>query len=217
MRHDNEIKASFEAMLAQRIDAMVGVAGFDRRRNAKVYERRRDEVTHQIIVDLEVRPRYAPDAEASILPVVRVSLPSVNEIALQMTGENRALLGGGDVTLVEPFDMLAPKAEHTRWMPRDHDGFLAAGDGIALFATRWVLPFLDEYSDAHALISGYEKHDPRLLLQQHTLLFIAAAYVVTNQRARAKQLLAMKLGSPGLRRRFADAFEFFDRTGAPPS
>lgn len=205
------VKQYVEAMLAEKLDAHLRCLGFSRRKRSTAFVRETAEARQTIDITYDVRPRYARDADAHVLPGLRVEFPRVNAIALQMVGGEARMLGGGVSTLGEPIDFVAPKSETPRWLPAGIDGFLQVGDDIHSFIERWAIPFLDEYQTVEALVYGYERSDWRLLLTQHSYVYIAAAYIVLHEPEKASQVITTNLGAPGLRRVFAPVFEYFER------
>lgn len=197
-------------MLAEKLDHFLKDEGFMRRKRSNVYTRRIPEGKQTIEVAYDVSPRYASEAAAHVLPKLGVLLARVNEIAVQMASDTRTL-GGAEATLFQPIDMVAPKSENPRWLPASRDDFLEVGDEIRSFLARWVVPFLNEYRSAEALVRGYEQNDWRLLLVQPWYIYVAAAYVVLNAPEKARDVVETKLGAPGSRKRFAPVFAYFER------
>lgn len=197
-------------MLTEKLDPFFKDQRFSRRKRSIVYARQIDEAKQTIEMTYDVGPRYAPDADAHVLPKLGVLLGKVNEIAVQMAGDAR-VLGGAEATLFQPIDMVAPKSDNPRWLPASRDDFLEVGNEIRLFMARWVVPFLDEYTSAEAFVRGYERKDWRLLLVQPWYIYVASAYVVLNAPEKAREVVETKLGAPGLRKRFAPVFAYFER------
>lgn len=205
------VKDNVEAMLAEKLDAPLKLRGFSRRKRSTAFVREGAEAKQTIDITYDVGPRYAREAEAHVLPGIKVLFPQVNEVALQMVGGDARILGGGGATLGEPIDFVAPKSETPRWLAAGIEGFLTIGDDIRVFIERWAIPFLDEYQTVRALVQGYERSDWRLLLTQHSHVYIAAAYVVLGHGEVARDIVEKKLGAPGLRKQFSAVFEYFDR------
>ncbi len=210
MKKPADIKQHVQEMLTERLDHPLRDHGFVRRRGSTVYAREIGEAKQIIDVAYDVGPRYAPEADAHVLPVLRVLLARVNEVALRMVGGDTRLLAGAEVTLFEPLDFVAPKSEAPRWLPSGYEGFLETGAEVRAFIERWAIPFLNEYQTAEALVRGYEGSDWRLLLMQHSYIFVAAAYVVVQRPADAERVLEKHLGKPGLRKEFSAAFAFIE-------
>lgn len=205
------VKEHIEAMLTQRIDEPLRQRGFIRRKRSTVYERRTDEAKQRLDVAYDVSPRYAPDADAHVLPKIRILFPRVNDVAMEMVGGNADLIAGGEVTLFEPIEFVAPKSETPRWTPCGLDGFLVVGGEMLMFINRWAMAFLDEYQTVRAMVKGYEEGDARLLLMQHSYVYVAAAYLVLDRPDAAGDVLQKHLGAVALRKKFATAFEYIDR------
>jgi hypothetical protein len=205
-----DVKGHIEMMLAGSLDPSMQAYGFVRRKRSIIYARRVGDAKQTVEVTYDVGPRYVRDADAHILPKLGILLPSVNELALQMVGEPR-LLGGGEVTVYQPFDFVAPKSETPRWLPVGREGFVNVGEEIDVFISRWVLPFLDEYQTVAAFVRGYENRDVRLVLVQPWYVYVAAAYVVLGDWEKGRTVIESKLGAPGLRKQFAAVFEYFER------
>ena len=208
------VKEYVDVMLAQELDESLNEHGFVRRNRSIVYSRHAGEAKQTIDITYDVGPRYAGDADAHILPKLGILLPKVNEVAVRMEGDSR-VLGSGEATLYQPIEFVAPKIETPRWQPSGRNGFLHVGGEINAFIKRWVVPFLDEYQTSAAFVRGYEQRDERLVFVQPWYVYVAAAYVVLGDFKKAREVIETKLGAPGLRKRYASVFEYFERESLP--
>jgi hypothetical protein len=204
------VKQHVEVMLTEKLDDLLKMHRFVRRKRSTTYVREDSEAKQTIDISYDVGPSYAREADAHLVPKLRVWLAGVNQAAFRMVGGDERLIAADGATLFEPIDMLAPNAETPRWLPSGEDGFLETGDDLRAFVERWAIPFLDEYRSVRAFIDGYEKRDWRLLLVQHSYIYVAAAYVVLDAPEKAREVIDTKLGAPGLRKRFAAVFDYFD-------
>ncbi|HWW59737.1 MAG TPA: hypothetical protein VN181_00080 [Thermoanaerobaculia bacterium] len=211
MSRTAEVKEYMDVMLTEKLDGPLKDHGFARRKRSTVYAREMGEARQTIDMAYDVGPRYAKEADAHLLPKLRIWFAGVNEIALRMAAGNEQVVSSAGATLFEPIDMVAPNAETPRWLPAGGEGFIEIGDDVRSFIERWVIPFLDEYQTVEAFVRGYEKSDWRLLLMQHSYVYIAAAYVVLNAPEKAREVITVKLGAPGLRKLFAPVFDYFER------
>lgn len=203
-------KPLIEALLAAYVDPDVSCRGFKRRAGSRTFKRRSGEAQQELLFDYDAYPAYAPGADAHLLPTVRVSLPRVSEVAIRMVGGNAVLLGGAaDLVIAQPFDTLVVGKASPRWLIAS-DTVASVGANLLTFIDRWVVPFVDEYNSVDGLIGGYERGDTRLLFQQHTFVFIAAAYAARGELKLAQDVLDRKLGTAGLRKRFAPVFEYLE-------
>jgi len=193
------------------IDEVLLPARFSRRQSAPRYERKVEEATHRLDVAIQRDPRYAPESIAHVLPTIRIGFPKVTERALEMVGNGRLLAGAPDVVLMVPLQSIVSGGREERWLASGEGGLSEVGASIARVLVSDGMPFMDGYICPGDLLRGYEAHDPRLLLQQHTYLFVCAAYLVVGNTTGAQAVLERHLGSAGLKKRYAAAHSFVER------
>jgi hypothetical protein len=201
--------AGFLGTLLPSLDARLATEGFERRGLKNVrYTRLLANTKQRLEIVFHVRPRYEPSAELHVYPMVEVQMGSVNDIALAMVRDGSVLGGSPESTLRQPLEMAIPRERQTRWFVRTEVTYREVSDQVVESVWTWGIPFLDEYCSAADLVRGYERRDERLLMQQHFAVYVAAAYVVLDRLDEAMALLNERLGSVGLRQRYAGAFEY---------
>jgi hypothetical protein len=193
-----------------RLDGILGSVGFGRRPKRNVYARELAQAHQEIEVAVHMNPKYGAGAEAHIYPMLRVGFPSVSRLAVAMLGSAKLLADSADVVIAQPLDSVAPRESRVRWFASGEEELDAILGQVAEFMVQWGVPFLDEYSSIHAYLDGYARGDQRLILQQHSFVFVAAAYLEAGERDKARQVLGRHLSSTGLRRRFEAAFNYLE-------
>jgi hypothetical protein len=207
MRAKKEIKADLLAALETEGDAPLREIGFKRWARSIHYIRKKADATHIISFYADLFPRYQPDAEAHLLPKMRLLMPSVSERALALVDGNGNLLGAPEVIVNQPIEFTAPKECRPYWFAAGRMEFQDRVREIVDYAKTWVVPLLDELTGPESLIEVYRQEDPRLLKQPHWYLYVVAAFDLLGRREEARAVLEAKLGTPGSRREFAAAFE----------
>lgn len=145
-----------------------------------------------------------------IYPWVAVVFPPLAEIVRGLV-ENVDQVGGfPDLVLRQPLDTVAPADVHERWLFSSSQDALASAERTREFFLRWGLPFLSHYESPASLCVAYEQNDTRAARPDHSYLFVAAAYLYEGAPDRARHVLDKQFTSPGLRTRFAGAFERVD-------
>lgn len=209
-----EVKEMLAACLVTDMDEFMKEHGFGRRGTSLRYFRRLREATQVFTVYFDLNPRYEPGAVAHLLPMVHVTLPELNAEVLRMVGDDLHLIGGGvKVTFGQQIQNAAPREARlalpvTPWFVFDIDSAHRCIAWIRAFAAQWTVPFLDRYATAAALAEGYEQRDDCLLLDMRLLLIVAAAFTLSQQPAKAMQVLEGRFAKPGLRWQYAKPFEY---------
>lgn len=203
-----EFQLILRETLSAEIDPVLTVHGFHRRKNSMEYKRACKDGKQSLLMYFEFRPRYHPGADGRIYPWIRLSFPSLNALVLDMLGRDPALLGDPETTVSQPMDKAIPKDQFTRWYTHGRESMVECVRSITSSLEKWVVPFLDEYTTASSLATAYEKHDERLVWQRGIYIYVAAAYLLTGQANKAKQVLEDHFGAPGPRREYARAFEY---------
>jgi hypothetical protein len=208
MRSKQEIKTDLLAALASEGDGPLNEMGFKRRKGMIDYTRKKASAGHTIAFVTDLFPRYQPDAEAHIHPMMRLAMPSVSERALALVNGNKLLLANAPEVIVnQPIEFTAPKDCYVRWFATGQDEFQDRIREIVDFVQTWTIPLLDELASPESLIHTYLQADDRLFKQQHWYLYVAAAFDLLEMPEQACEVLETKLGAPGLRRYYAAAFE----------
>jgi hypothetical protein len=208
MKTPEHVKAQLFGALAEVLDEPMKQAGFARKKESLTYSRALNAAEQQITIVMDCFPKYQPGAEAHIHPMLHLRLPQVSEKAVALVrGDKMLLAGAPEIIVNQPIEFTAPKDQHERWFATGKEQFTAACDSIQAFLNRWVLPFLSEVSTPAGLVKLYEANDARIMKQKHWHIFIAAAYQVTGQIDKARDVVRQQFGSPGLRKRYAPLFQ----------
>ena len=208
MRSKQEIKTDLLAALESEGDNPLNGMGFKRRKRSIYYTRKKASASHRIAFGIDLFPRYQPDAEAHILPKMRLEMPVVSERALTLVGGNKMLLGGAPEVIVnQPIEFAAPKDYHVRWFATGPGVFQDRIREIVDFVQTWTIPLLDELISPQSLINVYLRKDDRLLKQPHWYLYVVAAFDLLEMPEQACKVLETKFGTPGLRRYYSAVFE----------
>jgi len=208
MRSEKEIKADLLAALDSIGDEAFSNMGFKRRKGSLNYVRTIGEARQTIDFTPDYLPKYQTDAELHIHPLMKLELEQVYEKALELVKGNKMLLANSSGTIVgQPIEFVPPKAEHVRWFASGLDEMKARVNEIEAFVQKWVMPFLDDLTTPDELIGVYKDADERMMKQRHWYLFIAAAHLAKGENREALSVLEENLGAPGLRKRYAVAFE----------
>jgi hypothetical protein len=207
MRLKKEVKEDLLAALESEGDRPLSDVGFKRRKRSIYYTRKKANVSHIIVFFADFSPRYQPDAEAHLLPQMRLKMPLVSERALALVNGNEMLLGEPDLIFGQPIEFAAPKNYHVRWFATGLNEFQDRIREIVAFAQIWAIPFFDELTGLESLVNAYLQEDNRLFKQLHEYLYVVAALDLLGMRKKACEILETKFGSLGLRKRYSAAFE----------
>ena len=200
MRTQKEIKADLLAALNSVGDERLALLGFERREGSFTYMRILEEAEQDIVFAADCFPTYQPDEEMHLHPAMRLGMRSVTKATLELVAGNKSLLADApEIIVSQPIEFTAPKEQHVRWFASGSDQMKARIREIVAFIERWPAPFLDEIRTPG---------DERMLKQRHWYLFVAAAQMVSHgNRADALSVLENNLRAPGVRKRYAVAFE----------
>jgi hypothetical protein len=209
VRTQKEIKADLLAALNTVGDERLALLGFERREGSFTYRRILEDAEQDIVFAADCFPTYQPDEEMHLHPAMRLGMRSVTKAALELVAGNASLLADApEIIVSQPIEFTAQKEQHVRWFASGSDQMKVRIREIVAFIERWPAPFLDEIRTPHDLIKIYERGDERMLKQRHWYLFVAAAQMVSHgNRADALSVLENNLRAPGLRKRYAVAFE----------
>lgn len=212
MRLKSETKPDVLTALSSIADRALQRHGFQRKSGTLVYSRLHGQAKQEIEFSLQFSPSYEPSADVHIQPYMRIGIPSVSKVALDMLGGDAMLLGDASAAVVnQPVELAAPKAAMERWFGTDADDIAIKVAEAVRFIERWAVPLFDEISTPADLIRAYQTDDARLLKQQHWFVYPAAAAVVEGDLISAQTILDSKFKSPGLRSRFSAAFSHVSR------
>lgn len=152
-------------------------------------------------------PKSQPGTEGHIHPMLQLGMRRVTDAALVLVkGDENLLANAPGVIINQPIEFTAPKEEHERWFASGQEQFVETCGAISSFVRRWVLPFLSEVSTPADLVRLSEMSDERVMMQRHWYIFVAAAYQLDGRIDQARDLVHRKLGSPGIRKRYAPLF-----------
>jgi hypothetical protein len=207
MRKANDIKEELINSLEEAIDPVLNGAGFKRNKRSLDYKRQLDGVKQQLLFVLHCHPHYAPSAEAHIYPVIRVEIPELVDVALNLVQGNKNLLGSSSASVIaEPADCTAPKEMHERWFA-NQGNFLSVCKSMIPFLDRWVLPFLSEVSAIADILRLYESNDKRIILTKPFQIFVAAAYQSQGETEKAREVIRTHFQGDGLKKIYASVFQ----------
>lgn len=208
MRSEKEIKADLLRALDEAGDETFSKLGFKRRKGSLNYTRDINDARQTIAFAADYLPKYQADAELHLHPAMHLTMKQVSEAALRLVAGNKMLLANApDVIVNQPIEFTAPKVEHVRWFASGLDQMKEQVTATGVFMQKWTMPFLDELTTPDELIGVYKSADERMLKQHHWYLFIAAAHLAKGDDRDALNVLEDNLGAPGLRKRYAVAFE----------
>ena len=208
MRIKQDIKSDLLTALGSIGDEAFGAMGFKRRKGSLDYRRTVGDAQQTVAFAADYLPKCKPGEELHLHPAMRLVMPTVTEAALRLVAGKKVLLANAPSIIVnQPIEFTAPKAEHVRWFATGLDQMKERVTELIEFVEKWVRPFLDQLSTPDDLIAVYKSGDERMLKQRHWYLFIAAAYMVNGDDSEALNILENNLGLPGLRKRYAVAFE----------
>ena len=195
--------------LAAELDPYLEAGGFTRGKNSLDYIRSCEGGEQVLQMHFTFKPTLDSRANAHIYPWLRLKFPDVNQIASEMVGGQHGVIGTSDITLAEPMEFAVPKDCRVLWFTygRDEDYVLCVRS-IQGYIEKWVIPFLDEYTTVKSLTDYYETKDERIRAGRHFYIYVAAAYILLRQPAKAMEVLESRFGKAGPRRDYARAFEY---------
>ena len=209
MTNKKELEVALCQGLASEMDAFLGAHRFLREDGSLEYSRQIQDGSQKLKMVFDLNPGYQPSAIASLLPQLAVSLDKVNEIVLEMLGDEPFLVGTSAVTFYQQLQNAAPQEQRcVTWYVFDLSSNRTALAAIREFMRCWTIPFLDQYISAQAIARGHEERDQRLVNDRRFAICVAAAYVSLGQPDRAMKVLADKFRRPGAKHKYAKAFEY---------
>jgi hypothetical protein len=199
-------------VLTAELDFYLNANGFTRDKTSLEYVRPCDAGEQVLEMDFDFKPNMEPGASAYIYPWLRLTFPAVNRIALEMVDGVLSLIGAADITLRQPIDFVVPKGCRVRWFSygREEDYVLCVRS-IKGYLEEWVIPFLDKYTTVDSLANYFTNKDDRIPAQRQFYIYVAAAYILLTQPAKAMQVLESNFGKAGPRRDYAKAFQYVER------
>lgn len=204
------MKADFQSALSLVADDHFQDWGYQRRSGSFRYVHRDQCATHTVLFSADYFPKYEPTAEIAILPVLRVAMPEVSQMALRLVDGDRMLLADApDLVVAQPLDFSAPYRFHEWWFAVGHDEIQRCVQKAVSFFETWGLPLMDDLRCSRDLIAVCTDDDERLLKQEHWYVFVAAALALDGRNEDACSLLRDRL-APGMQRMYAAVFENLD-------
>jgi hypothetical protein len=206
-----DAKIKLLAILESDIDAALVPRGFTRRAKDTVYHRTHRAARQQIELFAQRPNNSGPRTEALVQTYVSVELDAIVEPALALVCGRGDKLGDAPGRILRmPTGFTTPKRAGDSWRPEGpHDWTQFAREFVAT-SNAYVVPFLDEYSDAEAFARGWDRADGRLVfLEDVWVIKLAAAYLAVGEREQARKLVTERLAGPSLKKRFASAFAYF--------
>jgi len=206
-----DAKAKLLAILESDIDAILGPRGFTRRAKETAYHRTHRASRQQIELFAQRPNNSGPRTEALIQTYVSVELDAIVAPALELVGGKRDKLGDAPARILRmPTGFTTPKRSGESWRPEGPEDWKQFAREFVATSEAYIVPFLDEYSDAETFARGWDRADGRLVfLEDVWVIKLAAAYLVAGEREKAQRLVTEKLAAPALRKRFASVFAYF--------
>jgi hypothetical protein len=159
-------------------------------------------------------PKDNPNAAAAMYPWLTVKVPDVDAVVSEMNGGDDSLLSSIVPTLHQPIEIVAPKGTGARWYLYQPDSVVEVVREFVAFSTKWLLPFLEDYSSASGIVALHRVRDERVLYDQGQLLRGVAAMVRCGEYEAANETLVARFGRPAMRRRFSPVFEFVKKSSS---
>lgn len=202
----SDVRAALLQALAMDVDRKFQANGFARGKNSLVYTRKLPEAIQRISFDIDTLPGLPTGKTAHLRPAYQIAMPAVSKAALELVGNDAQLLAGApEVVLNQPIEFSAPKDVHRRWLASEAELYSACSE-VFEFSKIWLFPLLNSLSTSEDLIKLYEDKDPRIVVQNHFYIFVAAAYQLHGDSEKARELALLRFGSPSLRKRYGTLF-----------
>lgn len=212
MAMKDEIKSCILAGLADRLDPYMHEQGFSRGKSSLIYKRAFGGATQKIDISVQVHPKDNPSAAAAVYPQMQVLVPAVDAILEEMVGDNLGLLEGiTGGTSKQPIGFTSEKAHSGRWFVYQPDSVPRLIDDIKTFVERWAMPFLDSYATPEDIVATDQRDDARLVRDRAQMMRVVAAALVSKRRDYAQATMEKWLGSPGIRRRYKQVYDYIQQ------
>ena len=213
MTEDNRnVHSILKRVLMTELDPYLKMNGFTRDESSLEYVRRYEAGEQHLEMNYTLHPKIDTRADSRLYPWIQLRFPEVNQIALKMVDGELSLLGGSaEITLRQPLDIVIPNDAHVYWFTYGGEqDFELCVRSIQGYIEEWVMPFLDEYTTIASLANFFQTKDERILAQRHFYIYVAAAYILLGQPARAMEVLESNFGKAGPRRDYAKAFAYVE-------
>lgn len=215
-RNITEVKADLLTLLEENCDEKLMLLGFKRRKGSLSYVRKFDDVSQSIIFTADYFPQYQKGAEIHIHPKMILSMESVTKATLDLVADDATLLANAPHMIMnQPIEFASLQENPTRWFAYNNSEMSQRISDICVFINKWIIVFFDELKTPYDLVNIYKTNDSRMMKQKHWYLFVAGAEVVCGNLDKSLMVLDKNLGSTGLRKRYAAAFDYHSKKRAP--
>lgn len=212
MTMKDEIKASMQAGLADRLDPYMFEKRFSRGKSSLIYKRAVGDSIQRIDISVQVHPNDNPNAAAAVYPQMEILVPEADAILEKMIGDNLGLLEGiTGGTSKQPIGFTSEKAHSGRWFVYQPDSVPGVVDDIRSFIERWVMPFLDVYTTLDEIIATDQRDDARLIRDRAQMMRVVAAALASGRKDYARATMEKWLGAAGIRRRYEQVYDYIQR------
>jgi hypothetical protein len=214
-----DLRAALRDALGAHVDGVLAEHDFVRRPRSTTYKRAVDDGSQTIDLDLWVRPKPFPGAQAVVVGAVRIVQATLETWVAAMIPEQVRRVHGG-LTLGQPFDLLVDPKDRVAffgprkvWLAQRLGEIDATVEGARRFLAEVVVPFADSYRSATDLVAGYHRRDPRLSIDEALHVRVVICHLVAGQIAEARQVLETRLAGDLPRTLYA---KLWDAVGAAP-
>lgn len=201
-----DVKRILNGMMEEYIDEVLESNGFKRRKNSFIYSRKIGITKQKIEMISFSHPSYHPGALAHVYPWLTIHFPDISEVAVQMV-EEELIDNWKDITIRQPIQIYT---NSERWILMDEIGVKSLAEDIEMFISEHTIPLLDDLRCVDDFIKFYEAQDKRLIMDDKRYLYIVSAYILQKDYINAQKVLELRFGKPGLRKRYASAFNYLE-------
>lgn len=201
-----DVKRILNGMMEEYIDGVLESNGFKRRKNSFIYSRKIGITKQKIEMISFFHPSYHPGASAHVYPWLTIHFPEISEVAVQMV-EEELIDNWKDITIRQPIQIYT---NSERWILMDEIGVKSLAEDIEMFISEHTIPLLDDLRCVDDFIKLYEAQDKRLIMDDKRYLYIVSAYILQKDYINAQKVLELRFGKPGLRKRYASAFNYLE-------
>lgn len=188
------------------LDGWLMPSGFVRRSKNPRYVRKLGTSSQRIDMALERSPRDHPTAEVAVYPWLEVSIPEIEREFTLMMGSVLHPRSAGSV-LRQPIEFTSAKRASGRWYVTDAGEIPGVAQAIGQFIQAWTLPFLDSFRSTADVVKAARTRDDRVLRDYlHIWREVAATSLELGPTA-AREFAESRFSAPGLRARYAEAFQ----------
>lgn len=188
----------------ENVDGIMSENGFNRRKNGFVYSRNINKVKQKIELVFSVHPLGQPNALAQIYPWLSVYYPEINELAINVLGEDFFENGLHGLTLRQPVLVGA----NERWFVYDKSDTQNLASSIAHFFQENTIPFLNSLVDIASYLMILESQDKRLIMDDRQHIYFAFAYALSCDYDKGFDLLEKRFRK-SFPTRYPELFEYF--------